>query len=121
MGFVNNGQANAQAAFAIVKITETESQQELMGNTEYRFGEVTSLMLILPAELTDEYIASIVFTSGAEAVNLIYPENIKWSGTDCFDEVFTPVANKRYNVCIWYDGVNVCAVVGGASVELSEP
>ena len=90
--------------------------QELSDHLQYRCGEVTSLTLNLPNNTSDDYISSVIFTSGATATNLVYPDTIKMLGEDCIDCVFTPVANKRYEVIISYDGVNFVGVVGGYGV-----
>lgn len=85
-------------------------------NTEVRYGEVSSLTLTLPSSFEDDYISSVVFTSGDTAVNLIYPEEIKISGEDCMDGIFTPVENKRYTLILSYDGVYVSGIVGGVTI-----
>ena len=100
----------------ICALTDTEVSEIMSSRLEYRLGEVTSLTLNLPDNVSDDYISSVIFTSGATATNLIYPDTIKMLGEDCIDCVFTPVANKRYEVIISYDGVNCVGVVGGYAV-----
>ena len=101
---------------AIVKSEETAPSLEMNYNTETRYGEVTSLTLTLPESFEDDYISSVVFTSGNAAVNLIYPEEIKMSGEDCMDGIFTPVENKRYTLILSYDGVYVSGIAGGVTI-----
>jgi hypothetical protein len=66
--------------------------------------------------IEDDFITSIIFTSGSTATNLIYPEEILFDGMDCIDNVFTPIPNKRYNVFISYDGQYLIGEVGGVSI-----
>lgn len=101
---------------AIVKSEETAPTLNMAYNTEVRYGEVSSLTLTLPQSFEDDYISSVVFTSGNAAVNLIYPEEIKISGEDCMDGIFTPVENKRYTLILSYDGVYVSGIVGGVTI-----
>ena len=100
----------------IITITETTAAITPDNNTEYRCGEVTSVTITLPEEIPDDYAAYIVFTSGTTAAEAVYPDSIKWSGDDVIDGVFIPIASRRYNIGIWYDGVNVNAVARGAGV-----
>ena len=73
----------------IIAITETTAAITPDNNTEYRCGEVTSVTITLPEDMPDDYAAYIVFI---------------------------PIASRRYNIGIWYDGVNVNAVARGAGV-----
>ena len=95
---------------------QTASELEMAHNTEIRYGEMTSLTITLPETLPDDYISSVVFTSGVTAVNMVYPETIKMSGEGCIDGVFVPAANKRYTVILSYDGVYVSGIVGGVGI-----
>lgn len=107
----------------IVNLEGTDITQEAADNTEYRAGTLTSLTITLPTDIPDTYESSIVFTSGATATNVTYPDGIKWSGMDIAESDgvtgFAPIANQRYNVSFWWDGLYTNAVVRG--VEVSEP
>ena len=107
---------NAEIKPTITTSTETDLTVTLAHNTETRCGEVTSLTLTLPSTTADDYISSIVFTSGATPTNLVYPDTIKMIGEGCIDGVFTPAASKRYEVIVSYDGANVVGVVGGYAI-----
>ena len=99
--------------------TPTGASAELADNTEARFGEVSSLTLTLPSNTTGEfggYISSVVFTSGATATSLTYPDTIAMIGTDCIDGVLAPVAGKRYTVIVAYDGAGLVGYVAGHEV-----
>ena len=99
--------------------TPTGTSTELADNTEARFGEVSSLTLTLPSNTTGMfggYISSVVFTSGATATSLTYPDTIAMIGTDCIDGVFAPVAGKRYTVIVAYDGAGLVGYVAGYEV-----
>lgn len=112
----NSGNSSAGLITNIITITESTAAITPDNNTEYRCGEVTSVTITLPEEIPDDYAAYIVFTSGTTAAEAVYPDSIKWSGDDVIDGVFIPVASRRYNIGIWYDGVNVNAVARGAGV-----
>lgn len=88
-------------------------------NCEYRrpetelFGSTIWLQLMLPINIPDDYISSLVFNSGATARTISYPYEIIFTGDDVIDNVFVPAANTTYNVMFWYDGINVNAVSRG--------
>lgn len=112
----NSGNSSAGLITYIITITESTAAITPDNNTEYRCGEVTSVTITLPEDMPDDYAAYIVFTSGTTAAEAVYPDTIEWSGDDVIDGVFIPVASRRYNIGIWYDGVNVNAVARGAGV-----
>lgn len=112
----NSGNSSAGLITNIITITESTAAITPDNNTEYRCGEVTSVTITLPEEIPDDYAAYIAFTSGTTAAEAVYPDSIKWSGDDVIDGVFIPVASRRYNIGIWYDGVNVNAAARGAGV-----
>lgn len=116
MGFITSGNSSAGLITNITTITESTAAITPDNNTEYRCGEVTSVTITLPEEIPNDYAAYIVFTSGTTAAEAVYPDSIKWSGDDVIDGVFIPVASRRYNIGIWYDGVNVNAAARGAGV-----
>lgn len=78
-----------------------------------------------------DYTCSINFTSGNTPTRILYTAGgtINWVGTDCYlDEdysymddgswsgplsIFSPVANKRYNIAIYFDGQTFVACVNG--------
>jgi hypothetical protein len=67
----------------------------------------------LPALLTYDFICSLAFSSGAIPTQLIVIDDIKWTGDDIVDDAFVPIANKRYNVIIWWDGMFTNGAVRG--------
>lgn len=95
--------------------TISGATQELANNTEYRANEIATLEVTLPSSLPNDYISSLVFSSGSTATSLTYPSGIKWSGDDVSNNVFVPAASKRYNIIFWYDGANTNAIVRGAA------
>lgn len=105
----------------ITELSGTTATQTLADNTEYRAGELTALTLTLPSSYGDTFEASVVFTSGATATNATYPDGIKWSGMDIAESDgvtgFAPIANQRYNISFWWDGLYTNAVVRGVEYE----
>ena len=95
-------------------VTNGGASQELANNTEYRYASATaSLTISAPASVPSDYVAWLVFVSGSTATSLTYPSSWKWSGDEVSGGSFVPAASKTYNVCVWYDGVNVNAISRG--------
>ena len=84
-------------------------------NKEMRYGAVKSITLTLPAEIHDDYISSVIFTSG-ETVPTVIAEGIIMCGDECDEGIFEPEMDKRYTVIVSYDGVNVIGDVRGVSL-----
>lgn len=103
---------DAQAETTIVNVSETSVVQPLANNTIYNCGEMTSLEVTLPATSDVGFIAQLNFTSGATPTAFTAPNTIKWLGNDV-STAFVPVANKRYAVLFFYDGVRVRGLVQG--------
>ncbi len=99
--------------------TKQDVSFTLEHNCEYRrpetelFGSTAWLQMMLPINIPDDYISSLVFNSGADARTISYPHEIIFTGDDVIDNVFVPAANTTYNVMFWYDGINVNAVSRG--------
>lgn len=86
----------------------------LIHNQENRYTQdLTSLTLTLSQTIEDDFISSIIFSSGSTATQITYDSSIKWSGDDVTSNAFVPQSNKTYNIVIWYDGINVNAVARG--------
>ena len=100
----------------ITSSADTSGTLTPANNTEVRYGAVTSLELTLPQSIPNDYISSVVFTSGQNSVNLTYPDTVQMTGEDCIDGIFVPAGGKRYTVILSYDGVYVSGVVGGVSI-----
>ena len=99
-----------------VIITLTSESVEMAPNHIFRAEELASVTITLPAAFDDDFISKIDFTSGATAAAFTAPDTIKWSGDDVVDNAFVPVANKRYSIFVYYDGVFVRAISKGISL-----
>ena len=97
----------------VVTVSESTLTQELVDNTIYNAGELSSLTITFPATPTVDYISQVNFTSGATPTALTAPVGTVWRGSDV-STVFVPVANKRYAVLFFFDGVNMRGLVQGA-------
>lgn len=106
LGYTPEAQSTIQTLSATDSIT-------LSDNTIYNGGEQTALTIALPATDTVGFICEIDFTSGTTATTLSYPNTIKWIGDDVANNVFIPVASKRYTIICAYDGVNYRFTVKG--------
>ena len=103
-----NGKKDAEKYYTL-----TETAVDLEANTIYRAEELSSVEIHLPSVLTQDFICEIAFSSGAVATQFITIDDIKWTGDDIVDDAFVPIANKRYNVIMWWDGVFTNGVVRG--------
>ena len=90
--------------------TETTPNITLADNTEARCGELTSLTVTLPETLSDSFISSVVFKSGATATTVTVPSEVYCQGADCKNGAFLPKANKRYTMIFSYDGIMNCYI-----------
>lgn len=86
---------------------------ELSNNTEYRANELSSLEITLKETIENDFISSVIFTSGETPTSFNYPADIKWSGDDVTSGIFVPIANKRYTIMFYYDGININGVSRG--------
>jgi len=103
---------NYQEKSTIQTLSATDSIT-LADNTIYNGGEQTALTITLPATADVSFLCEIDFTSGTTATTLSYPNTIKWAGDDVANNVFIPVASKRYTIICAYDGVNYRFTVKG--------
>lgn len=60
-----------------------------------------------------EYHMTIVFKSGATPTTITNTAGVYFTGDECDSGVFTPVANKIYEMGIWWNGFNFQGVVRG--------
>lgn len=114
-------EAEKKLSASIVLLDGSDITQESADNTEYRAGTLTSLTITLPADISDTYESSIIFSSGDPPTNGVFPDAIKWSGTNVIENngavALVPIENTRYNISLWYDGKYVNAVVRGVDDE----
>lgn len=116
---LNSDDVGAESKATIQTLSTTDSIT-LADNTIYNGGEQTALTITLPSTDTIGFICDVDFTSGATATTLSYSlSDIFWEGVDvAYDStaqknIFTPVANKRYTIIFYFDGVNYNGRVGG--------
>ena len=88
-------------------VTLTTSSVQLANDNIYNGAELASVTFTLPSTIPANFTAQLNFTSGATATVLNAPNTVYFEGDDCSNGVLTPVANKRYQVLIASDGVNV--------------
>ena len=87
-------------------------------NTEWRYTSasgITSLTLNDSGtfEASTEAYYTILFISGSTATTITNTMEAHFTGDECEDGVFTPVANKTYEVGIWWNGLMWQAVAKG--------
>lgn len=106
-----NGKTGDVVIPAIVAISGTSVTQQLATETIYNCGELTALSITFPASPTVSYISQLNFSSGATPTALTAPVGMVWVGDDITNDVFVPVANKRYCVLCFYDGTAMRGIV----------
>lgn len=82
-------------------------------------GEVSALTLKLPSSVLKDYNSVLNFKSGATATTLTYT-GIYFKGDSCVDGVFTPEANKLYEVYIKRPSSTVVAHVSAIDYVAEE-
>lgn len=87
--------------------TLTTTSVKLDSDNIYNGAELASVTFTLPSTIPANFTAQVNFTSGATATVLTAPNTVYFEGDDCSNGVLTPVANKRYQLLIASDGVNV--------------
>lgn len=102
----------AEAKSTIQTLSATDSIT-LADNTIYNGSEQTALTITLPSTVDVSFLCEIDFTSGTTATTLSYSNTIKWAGDDVNNNIFLPVASKRYTIICAYDGVNYRFTVKG--------
>lgn len=100
----------------VITISTSTVVQALASNYVYDCGEMTSIEVTLPSTLTANFASQMNFTSGTTATTFTAPNTIKWLGDDTLNYAFTPVANKRYTVLFYYDGVYMRGLVQGIAI-----
>ena len=94
----------------ITTSTETAASITLADNTEARYGEITSLTVALPETISDSFVSSVIFKSGATATTVTVPSGVYCQGADCKNSAFLPKSNKRYTMIFSYDGIMNCYI-----------
>ena len=97
-------------ASIITDITATSAILAVNDNTEYQYSTLNSLSVAFPGT---SFSAFICFSSGTIATAVNFQAGTKFIGDDVIDGVFSPIANKRYSLGLWFDGVNNTVVAGG--------
>ena len=103
------GKIPADRMSSIVTLTTTSVRLE--SDSIYNGAELASVTFTLPNTVPVNFIAQLNFTSGTTATVLTAPAGVYFDGDDCAGGVFTPVANKRYQVLITNDGVTTLGYV----------
>lgn len=93
------------------KVVELTGTITLQNNTIFR-GQVMDLIIVtIPSAFEDDFICEIDFSSGDAATAFTIADTVKWTGDDITNNAFVPLINKRYNVMIFWDGLNINGIV----------
>lgn len=86
-----------QSLFKEDKTSETITLEE---NTQINCGERTTLNILLPTVVNNGDFFDFVFSVNTTEIAMTIPSDIKFSGSECVNDVFTPSLNKTYHVII---------------------
>ncbi len=112
---------NVQSKTHIESSADTEISLELANNSETRYSEISSIGITFPENTSDDFIASVIFTSGATPPTVSIPAEVYCQGKSCLNGVFTPTANKRYTIIFDYDGQFKNGAVKATPIAVEEP
>lgn len=105
---------------SIIEITTENVDVEIDENEYIVCKGVTNSISIGLSERCEQitYISELSFTTPDEVDEnyISVPENIKFIGSDCKNDEFIPVKNKRYMIVFCNDGVDVVGLVSGVGV-----
>ena len=124
---IDSGVAVTGLSLETVIVTDSASTTydfdfSAMENTEVRLtaSNITAISFTLgTTPLAINYKAGINFPTGANAPQISYTDSgvINWIGTDCAlsgaDSVFTPQANKQYDIVFYNNGEYIIGLVNG--------
>lgn len=63
-----------------------------------------------PTTPDDDFYAFLVFETEAQAPSFVTDDDCKFTGDDTSGGIFTPTANKHYNLLFFYDGTKQAVV-----------
>ena len=102
---------------AIKMVTETSEAVTLQNKTEHNLGLRTSVNLLLPTEIANDFECIVNFRSGEIATIFNSPNSIVFTQDDCWQGKFTPYKNRIYEISIKnVDGILI-ARVGSCDYE----
>lgn len=93
-------------------ISTTTGTVALADNTIFNGDELSTLTITNPTDPTLDFCCQVNFTSGATPTT-VTASGIIWRGSNVTQSGFTPVANKRYAILFFYDGVTIIGLVQG--------
>ena len=112
---------NVQSKTNIILSTDTEATLELANNSETRYSEITSLAITLPESVPDNFISSVIFTSGITPPTISIPADVYCQGKNCTGGSFIPTTNKRYTIIFDYDGQFKNGIVKSTPIAVEKP
>lgn len=100
---------------SIESTSESDISIVVEPNTIYNCSTLTNLIVDASNITSVNDISKIYFTS-SENMTFGFSSVLKFSGTDVSDNVFTPVANKRYYLSVFNDGMFTQIIVHGVMI-----
>lgn len=110
----SDGTIPADRTSPITTISSATVTQALANNYIYNCTvDMTSIEITLPATPTANFCSQLNFTSGSTPTAFTSPVGMVWLGDDV-STTFVPVANKRYAIMVFFDGVSTRGIVQAA-------
>lgn len=115
--YVDDADALKQDKTMVTIITATSVVQDLSNNYIYSCSSnMTSVELKITGNYSADFIAQFNFSSGSTATTFTAPNIWKWLGDDVSGNTFTPAANKRYSIMIYFDGAYIRGIVQAIAI-----
>ena len=112
-----NGKTDNMVIIEDTTITDA-TIESLQHNTEYMYGELSSLNVTLPESIGIDYTSLIAFSTPSEIPEnySTFPSDLYFKGDECDAGIFIPIASTRYTMLFYYDGVKIVGLVSGIEV-----
>ena len=91
----------------LVVDTTTTSPITLANNTSFRLGTISALTINNPSAYDLDFECEVIFTADSTISMTYSAVSPTWSGDDVAGGVFTPQANKTYNIIFFNNATSV--------------
>ena len=99
--------------------SSTISIGNFQSNNQIVYGEVSSINVTFPADMSLDYISCLIFTTPSTIPSdySTFPSELYFKGDDSVDGTFVPMKSMRYTMVFYYDGVKLVGLVSGIEVS----
>ena len=93
-------------------IKSDASSVTLSHGDDVRLGRLSELSISFDENFGDDFYAMLTFDSSSDGTMIMYPEEMRCTGTSCYYGYFSPDMECHYTLVFWYDGRLQCSVRG---------